>query len=91
LNERGNHVVKIHNALKEGKDFYEAVCGNWKIDKRRFVYIQYVVGINQGIVFVLQVSKWHIIEKDSEKGNNTSRVVILREKCYQNCNVQKSN
>lgn len=62
-------LLKIHNALKEGKDYYEAVHGNWKIDKRRFDYIQYVAGINQGkVVCEFQPSKWHIVEEGPEKG-----------------------
>lgn len=45
-------LLKIHNALKEGKDYYEATRGNWKINKGRIPYIQYVVGISAEKLFV---------------------------------------
>ena len=62
-------LLKIHNALKEGKDYYEATRGNWKINKGRIPYIQYVVGISGGkVVCAFQPSKWEIIEEGSEKG-----------------------
>lgn len=62
-------LLKIHNALKEGKDYYEATRGNWKINKDRIPYIQYVAGVSDGkVVCAFQPSKWEIIEEGSEKG-----------------------
>jgi len=62
-------LLKIQNALKEGKDFYEATSGNWKMDKRRWPYIQYVAGVNEGkVVCAFQPSKWEVIEEGMDKG-----------------------
>lgn len=62
-------LLKIHNALKEGKDYYEATRGNWKMDKKRLPHIQYVAGVNEGkIVCVFGPSTWGIIEEGSDKG-----------------------
>ncbi|WP_202078862.1 hypothetical protein [Caldalkalibacillus salinus] len=61
-------LLKIHNGLKDGKDYYEATRGNWKLDKRRPQYIQYVVGINRGkVVCAFQPTKWGIVEEGTEK------------------------
>lgn len=62
-------LLKIQNALKEGKDYYEATRGNWKINESRIPYIQYVAGVSGGkIVCLFQPSSWEIIEDGSEKG-----------------------
>lgn len=62
-------MLKIHNGLKDGKDFYEATRGNWKIKKMRFEYIQYVVGIDRGkVICIFEPERWFIIENGPEKG-----------------------
>lgn len=62
-------LLKIHNAVNEGKDYYEATRGNWKVSKMRFDSIQYVVGVNRGkIVCVFQPTKWGIIDEGTDKG-----------------------
>jgi hypothetical protein len=61
-------LVKIHHTLAEGKDYYEAIRGNWLISERRFPYIQYVVGINHGkIVCAFRPEKWETIEEKGQK------------------------
>lgn len=62
-------LLKIHNAIKEGKDHYQAVCGNWKMSEKRLPYIQYVAGINnKKVVCVFKPIKWSVIEEGPEKG-----------------------
>ncbi|MEI4770485.1 hypothetical protein WAX74_12645 [Psychrobacillus sp. FJAT-51614] len=62
-------LLKIQNALKERKDYYEATRGNWKINKSRLPFIQYVAGISGGkVVCAFQPSKWEVIEYGTEKG-----------------------
>jgi hypothetical protein len=62
-------MLKIHNGLKDGKDYYEATRGNWKVNKDRFNQIKYVVGINRGkVVCAFEPIKWMIIEEGSDAG-----------------------
>lgn len=62
-------LLKIHNALNEGKGYYEATHGNWKVSNNRLDYIQYVVGFNRGkIVCVFQPTRWGVIEEGQERG-----------------------
>lgn len=62
-------LLKIHNAIKEGKDFYEATRGHWRINKKRLNNIEYVAGINKGkVVCVFEPSKWGELEDGIEKG-----------------------
>jgi hypothetical protein len=62
-------LLKIQNALKEGKDYYESIRGNWKINKSRLPHIQYVAGVSCGkVVCAFVPTKWEIIEEGSEKG-----------------------
>lgn len=62
-------LLKIHHALNEGKDYYEATRGNWKISESRLDYIQYVVGFNRGkVACVFQPTRWGVIEEGEEKG-----------------------
>lgn len=62
-------LLKIHNGLKDGKDYYEATLGNWKVNKKRFDHIQYVVGINRGkVVCAFKPIKWNIVEEGTEAG-----------------------
>ena len=62
-------LLKIHKAVNEGKDFFEATRGNWKVSKKRFDYIQYVVGVNRGkIVCAFRPTKWDIIDDGRDKG-----------------------
>jgi len=62
-------LLKIQNALDEGKDYYEAIRGNWKVSKDRFDYIQYTVGFERGkVVCVFQPDIWSTIEKGKDKG-----------------------
>lgn len=62
-------ILKIHNGLKQGKDYYEATKGNWKINKKRFEHIKYVVGINRGrVVCAFEPIKWNIVEEGKESG-----------------------
>jgi hypothetical protein len=62
-------MVKIQKTLKEGKNNYEATRGNWKVDKRRFNNIQYVVGIENGeVVSAYQPIEWGIIESGEDRG-----------------------
>nr|WP_255688812.1 hypothetical protein [Pontibacillus sp. HN14] len=64
-------MVKIHNGIKEGKSYYEATRGNWKINRKRIEYIEYVVGINKGkVVCAFQPSKWYIVEESQESGRS---------------------
>lgn len=62
-------MVKIHHALREGKDFYEATRGNWKASLRRLEdNVQYVVGIKeQKVVCVFEPQQWHVIEESEAK------------------------
>ncbi|WP_047154586.1 hypothetical protein [Aneurinibacillus tyrosinisolvens] len=63
-------MVKIHNALKrDGKDFYEATRGNWKVNQARFKHIQYVAGINDGkVVCAFRPLEWDVIKEGTETG-----------------------
>ncbi|MDR7079553.1 hypothetical protein J2Y03_004611 [Neobacillus niacini] len=62
-------LLKIHNGLKEGKSYYEALRGNWKISEKRFQSIKYVAGINRGkVVCIFQPTNWSIISEGQEKG-----------------------
>lgn len=62
-------MLKIHNGLKDGKDYYEATRGNWKINKDRFSQIKYVVGINRGkVVCAYEPNKWLIVEEGTDAG-----------------------
>lgn len=62
-------LLKIQNALKEGKDYYESTRGNWKINESRLPHIQFVAGVSQGkVVCTFVPSKWEIIEEGAEKG-----------------------
>ena len=62
-------LLKIHNAIKEGKDYYQSVQGNWKMNAKRIPSIKYVVGIDkQKVVCVFVPTEWHIIQEGTEKG-----------------------
>lgn len=62
-------LLKIHNGLKEGKDYYESTRGNWKINQKRFDHIQYVVGMSRGkVVCAFTPTKWSIVEEGTETG-----------------------
>jgi hypothetical protein len=62
-------LLKIQNALKEGKDYYEATSGNWKINENRFPYIKLVAGVSKGkIVCLFEQIKWVFIKKGTERG-----------------------
>ncbi|MFJ5762272.1 hypothetical protein ACIQAA_24745 [Neobacillus sp. NPDC093182] len=62
-------LLKIHNGLKEGKNYYEAIRGNWKISEKRFQSIKYVAGINRGkVVCIFQPTNWSTITEGQEKG-----------------------
>ncbi|MEW4305794.1 hypothetical protein [Rossellomorea marisflavi] len=62
-------LLKIHNGLKDGKNYYEATRGNWKINKKRLETIQYAVGINRGkIVCAFEPSEWMTIEEGADVG-----------------------
>jgi hypothetical protein len=64
-------MVKIHNALKEGKSHYEATRGKWRINKARLDYIQYVVGVDQGeIVCAYKPINWFQVEEGNERGRS---------------------
>lgn len=61
-------LVKIHNTLADGKDYYEATRGNWLVSARRFPYIQYVVGVNRGkIVCAFIPEQWETIEEGGRR------------------------
>lgn len=61
-------LLKIHNAIKEGKDYYQSVQDNWKMNAKRLPFIKYVVGIdNQKIVCVIELPEWYIIHEGPEK------------------------
>ena len=62
-------LLKIHNAIKEGKDYYQSVQGNWKLNAKRLSSIKYVVGIDKKkVVCVFIPTEWHIIQDGPEKG-----------------------
>jgi hypothetical protein len=62
-------ILKIHNGLKDWKNFYEATRGNWKINKARLTHVKYVIGINRGkVVCAFEPIKWMIIEEGSDAG-----------------------
>jgi len=62
-------LLKIHNAIKEGKNYYQSVQGNWKMNAKRLASIKYVVGIDkQKVVCVFVPNEWHIIQDGPEKG-----------------------
>lgn len=62
-------LLKIHNAIKEGKDYYQSSQGNWRMSEKRLSTIKYVVGINQKkVVCVYVPTEWHIIQDGPEKG-----------------------
>lgn len=78
-------LLKIHKALQDDKDHYEATRKNWKISLRRTESIQYAVGINRGKVeCVYQPLKWHVIEDGVDKGrlyfegSESSAEIILK-------------
>ncbi|REJ07739.1 hypothetical protein [Halobacillus trueperi] len=64
-------MVKIHNAIKEGKTLYESTNGNWKINRKRLKHIRFVLGINNGeVVCGYQPTKWYQIEEGTESGRS---------------------
>lgn len=64
-------MVKIHNALKEGKSHYEATRGKWRINKARLDHIQYVVGVDQGeIACAYRPLNWFQVEEGTEIGRS---------------------
>ncbi|GGM40422.1 hypothetical protein GCM10011351_28200 [Paraliobacillus quinghaiensis] len=64
-------MVKIQNAIKEGKSYYEATKGNWRINKARLDYIQYVVGVDRGdIVCAYNPKNWYQVEEGTEMGRS---------------------
>lgn len=64
-------MVKIHNGLKDGKSYYEATRGRWRINKDRLNYIQYVVGVHHGeICCVYKPISWYKVENGKETGRS---------------------
>ncbi|MEK4538096.1 hypothetical protein NST21_22575 [Peribacillus sp. FSL K6-1552] len=62
-------MLKIHNGLKDGKDYYEATRGNWKVNKKRFDHIKYVIGINRGkVICAFEPIRWKTVEVGSNAG-----------------------
>ena len=62
-------ILKIHNGLKDGKDYYETKRRNLKVTKKRFDHIKYVVGINRGkVICAYEPIKWKIVEEGTEAG-----------------------
>lgn len=60
-------LVKIHNALKDGNNYYEATRGNWRVNKMRLGHIQYVVGISCGkIVCAFTPYGWNVIKEGTK-------------------------
>lgn len=62
-------LLKIHNTINEGKDYYQSVQGNWKMNAKRLPNIKYVVGIDKKkVVCVYIPTEWHIIQDGPDKG-----------------------
>lgn len=57
-------LLKVHKAAAEGKDYYDAFRGNWRISNSRIEHIKYVVGVCHGkIVCVFQPTSWNEIDE----------------------------
>lgn len=64
-------MVKIHNALKQGKSHYEGTRGKWKISKARLEHIQYVVGVDKGeVACAYHPINWYQVEEGTEIGRS---------------------
>lgn len=62
-------LLKIHKALAEGKDLYDAIRGNWVVSQSRFEDIKYVVGVkNREIICAYQPTSWGRINEGADQG-----------------------